>query len=272
MLLLIRKLTFYFFLILYFLVTPYVILYALGYNFSPTRVHLVKTGLVSIVTAPRSATVTIRGRKFSERTPTAVRDLLPGRYPVRIQRKGYEPWEKEIEILPEKATRLDPVILLPSRSETEEVSARRYQGLLPLSVDSKLIAWEGRTLDTLWKIDLFFNKETPIGRDIPEGPRMKIIEPAVKRGSNLVLFKVEKDGAQSFYALDLDREKEGPAGLGGMIKGPPDWISWEGKSPEDLYFLQNGTLPGSICGIRCFIPELRRTFSDSASGKTGFIF
>src|SRR3989338_4129555 len=166
MLLLLRKILFYVFLIAYILITPYVLFSAFGYMYHPSEKSLVKTGLISMVSLPGGATVHVQGKKYSFRTPAVISGLLPGRYHVRLSKKCFESWEKEIEIYPEKATSLDPVILLPIRPERKNISRRSYEGLVPHIMDFKVVAWENDKLDSVWKIDLLFEKETPIGRSV----------------------------------------------------------------------------------------------------------
>lgn len=242
MLLFLRKLIFYLLCIFYLIMTPYAILYALGYIYNPVEGALVKTGLVSVVTSPRSANLFVEGKKFSQKTPAAVRDLLPGNYHLKITRKGYDTWEKTVSIHPEKATRLEPVILLPRKSSDEVISERPYSRIIPAVVDSKIFVWEGATLDTLWKIDLFFRRETPVGREIPGAGRIRILSSQFVEGSELVLLAVEEAGKKGFLALDLGREKRGVRKLDAWIQQAPFAWDWDPKDSEQIYFLEQGVL------------------------------
>lgn len=244
MLLLLRKALFYLLVLLYCVLTPYVILYALGYNFNPEEVELVKTGLVSIVTEPKNATITLQKKRVVEKSPTAVRGLLPGKYPLRISRKGYDAWEKEIEIFPEKATRLEPVLLLPKKPEEEWLSSRAYQGLVPDFINSKILAWEGDSLDGLWAFDPFFKRETPIGSEIRASSQMQILSTQAKKGSNLVLFKIRKAGAESYVFLNPDHDKRRVRDLAGVIPAQSELLNWDPKNPSAIYFLKDGLLSG----------------------------
>ena len=243
MLLLLRKIIFYLLLPLYFLVAPYAILYALGYIFNPAGRELFKAGLISITTYPKSATVFIGGKRYSKRTPATIRDLLPGIYPVRITRKGYEPWEKEIKVEPEKAAHLDPVVLLPKRPEEEVISNQSYRNFIPEVKDFKIFAWEGESLSTLRKIDLFFKKETLIGAKIPDAEEAALLDFLYKKGSEIVFFKVRHNGKIKFWAYDLNREKRS-ADLSPWLPEDFQFMDWDSKSADYAYALKKGVLTG----------------------------
>lgn len=237
MLLALRKIFFYILLILYLVITPTIILHALGYMIDPGERSIYKTGLVSIVTEPKNALLYVGGKKFSRKTPAAIHDLLPGRYPIRLVRKGYGTWEKEIEILPEKATRLEPVVLLPYKPEVETVSARPYRDFIPDIVDFKIYAWEGEALDTLRRIDLIFRRETALGEKNPDAERMKILKVLHKEGSGLALFEIEKDKVREYAALELSQGKIFDLH---DASGFPERVDWDPKDPSRIYTLKDG--------------------------------
>lgn len=241
MLLALRKIIFYLLLPLYFFVTPYVIFYALGYNINPQEAQLVKTGLIFIETLPSNAAIYIEGRRFPRKTPAAVRHLLPGRYKVRVIRKGYEPWEKEVDIAAEKAARLAPVILIPKTPQESAVSPKLFDGFIPMIFDSRLVAWTGNTLSGLWRLDLVFDKETSIGREILQGNSFEILEPMVRQDSDFILFRTKKNGQEGYYGWDLT-EKKNSVDLSGLIPKDPDFIDWDDKDTHDLYFMKDGNL------------------------------
>lgn len=242
MLLLLRKILFYVFLITYIVITPYVLLSAFGYTYHPSGKSLVKTGLISIVSLPGGATVHVQGKKYSFRTPAVISGLLPGRYHVRLSKKEFEFWEKEIEIYPEKATPLDPVILLPVRPERKIVSRRSYEGLAPHIMDFKVVAWENDRLDSVWKIDLLFEKETPIGRSVLPG-KWKIEECLSYPNSPVAVLKTKgPDGKNGFWYLEPGADKKELVNLQDYLEGNPKNFEWDPRRPDQLYYLSSGNL------------------------------
>lgn len=108
-----RRLVFSAFVVLYLLLCPLTILYALGYVLQPGEQRFVKTGLISLSTAPSGASVHVGNRRYAKRTPTTIRALLPGEYTVRLSRKPYQPWVRTVRVESEKASVFEHVLLIP---------------------------------------------------------------------------------------------------------------------------------------------------------------
>jgi hypothetical protein len=101
-----RRVLFYAFLALYLVATPLTILYSLGYLVRPGHEHgFVKSGLISLGTTPEGARVYVGHSRYTRRTPTVIRDLLPGTYNVRLTLDGHQPWQGLVRVEAEKATR-----------------------------------------------------------------------------------------------------------------------------------------------------------------------
>lgn len=242
MLLWTRKILFYIFLLMYLIITPYAILYGLGYVFNPKEeMALVSTGLISISTHPKNVTALLNGQKLEEKTPSVITDLKPATYHLKLEAEGYQPWEKDIEVKAEKAAALKPVILLSQNPKIKTFSKRAYRGMAPFLVDSKILAWQGETMDTLWKIDLFFKRETHIGKEIPGAASLKILNVSAKHNSSLVLFEAEQNGHKGFWAYDMERENS-LLNLTPWVSGKPDDLIWDPKNAGHLYFLKDGKL------------------------------
>lgn len=260
-LLFLRKLFFYLFLLIYAAATPTVILYALGYTIRPEqKIPWVKTGLVSIETFPSSATVYLNGRKFRDKAPTILRDLLPGKYSIRASLKGYETWEKEVEVFPERAARLEPVVLLPKKQDDHVLFARTFRGFAPEIVDSKILAWEKESLDSLWKMDLIFGKETPVGRKWRGAGELQIKTLHAQKGSDLLV--IEMSG-NDYVFMELNREKRGIRRLRQWTETIPERIIWDPKNSSQVYFTQKGELSRLDLSRNEFEPAL-------AAGLLGF--
>ena len=116
--------------VLFAIVAPLIILYAMGY-----RGELV--GVAIIDAAPRKAIVEVNGKLYGT-LPRSIPNLLPGRVAVRVTKEGYAPWEKKIEILPGAATELRSIQLLPSNMDRDVLIPQ--SALFALSPTSRLLA------------------------------------------------------------------------------------------------------------------------------------
>jgi hypothetical protein len=291
MLLLLRKVLFYILLLAYFILTPYILFYGLGYSVDPAEGEIYKTGLVSVMTEPKGATVFLEDKKYSGKTPAALRGLLPGQYNVRVAMKGHEPWQKTIEIIAEKATRLEPVVLLAKKPDEEKVVEGAFADILPKGSDFKIFALREKTFRDLLKIDLFFRNMTPLIEIRRTAAPVKITGDKIENESTAVLFKTEKEGKKGWVLYDLEREKMA-ADLTDFIPDKADLITWEPKNPDFVYVLKNGELTvmdveeskfqsigaGDILGIGAqrrklyFLKKDRTLWQANARGENPILF
>lgn len=242
MLLFWRKFLFYILLAAYLVLTPYAILYALGYSVHPRQGELFnKTGLLSIESEPKGASVYVEGRKFTQKTPSAVHDLLPGDYQVEVFKKGFDRWSKKISVYSEKATRLESVILLPLHPEEEKVSDRSYDFFLPLMIDFRVFGLSTQYLESLKGTDIFLKRTFDVGEKAGLDVQYEVKDFHTKGNSSLVLFNVLRNGKKEWEALQLAHEKEA-RNLGALMPGEVDLFDWDSKSPEVIYFLKDGIL------------------------------
>ncbi len=258
MLLWLRKFLFYILLAAYIVLTPSVIMYALGYTFDPEQRGLFnKTGLLSIITEPGGATVLVEGRKYSRKTPAAVRDLQPGLYGIEIQKRGYGSWKKQVEIQPEQATRLEPVILVPHRSSEEVISSEPFREFFPVLVDFRIFGLTRQDLLGLTSFDIFMKREYEIGEKIPGGQDIRIKEIKSKPGSSFMILKGEKEGKNKVFALDLSSQKKF-RDVTALMPEDPDMLEWDTKMPDRVYGIEDGRVFAFNWKKGAVYPEIAR--------------
>lgn len=109
-----RKALFFLFITAFCVLTPYIILYASGYQldwkhpFSPLMVQ--KTGMTIVYSEPSGANIYLNEKKqkylnlslfrkdTSLKTPTKIKNLLPGSYDLRVEMPGYWSWSRRINV------------------------------------------------------------------------------------------------------------------------------------------------------------------------------
>ncbi len=122
-----RDFLFWFFVFIFIIVTSILSLYASGYKFNlswPPNFNrlLVKTGTLALDSNPKNALVYLDGdlllqnswRPWSKNylsTPVKIKNLLPGEYEVTIEKSGYWPFQKKINISSGQTTFLEDVSL-----------------------------------------------------------------------------------------------------------------------------------------------------------------
>lgn len=128
-----RKLVFSVFVLLYLVLCPMMILYSLGYVWAPgAQRGLVKTGLLSIASAPPGASIYVGKRHYTKTTPAILREFLPGQYQIKVALKGYRPWTRLVPVEPERATVLERILLLPEQFRPKRLLLEPFEQLIPL--------------------------------------------------------------------------------------------------------------------------------------------
>ncbi len=139
----IRDFIFNFFVVIFFVATLLLSLYASGYRFDlrfPINFNriLVRTGMISIETEPKNALIYLNGktqatpklelfRKENLRTPAKIKNLLPGSYTLSIEKEGYWPYQEKIEVYSGQTTNLENINLYKSSNPNlKSVSSENY--------------------------------------------------------------------------------------------------------------------------------------------------
>lgn len=93
-----RRIIFIAFAIFFSATSAAVLLFAAGYRYNFAKRKLEKTGLIRVDSVPHDATILLNGKRTLNRTPARLTWLLPGEYTVRLEREGYLPWEKRLQV------------------------------------------------------------------------------------------------------------------------------------------------------------------------------
>jgi len=117
---LLRHLSFWLFSLAFVILTPIIVYYSLGYKFDIKSKKFLKTGALSIKTFPRAVTVYLDGEKMDELTPSTIRELMPRKYNVVLEKEGFYPYNMEIEIKPSLVNNID-VFLIPKIKGVEKI-------------------------------------------------------------------------------------------------------------------------------------------------------
>ncbi len=116
-----RKVFFWFFLLLFLVVTPVIVFYSLGYKFNRLSGAFVRTGAITIETTPREATVSLDGVKIAPTTPCTLREMLPKGYVLTLEKEGFHPYQVAFYVRPSRVTQLE-VVLVPKSGPAEMVA------------------------------------------------------------------------------------------------------------------------------------------------------
>jgi hypothetical protein len=129
----------------------------LGFVRNPQTQKMVKTGIIYASTNPPGADIYINDLKAHESTPTVVRDLPPGNYSIRLDLKGYQPWQNTVPVVARKATVLENILLIPQEWSVKILNFLTFDNILALGDGTTLLAWQEKTIKDLYILKL--NKE-----------------------------------------------------------------------------------------------------------------
>ena len=122
----IRAVLFYLSVCIFFAGLPFILTFTLGYQFDPKTFKFTTTGLISLKTQPAGASVYLNGKLLSEKTPCSLNELLPGKYRVELGLEDYYPYSADVEVLADRVSRMEKVILFPLRPDTQQLNKERF--------------------------------------------------------------------------------------------------------------------------------------------------
>jgi len=130
-----RRVTYSFFLLLFFIVTPLLILYASGFRYNFDIGMIEKTGAFYIKSYPRNAEIYINDLKSKHKTPKQITNLAPGTYTLKITKNNYTPWQKKLSVYSGETTFVEDVVLFLENQEKTELGSGSVEFLINKNKD-----------------------------------------------------------------------------------------------------------------------------------------
>lgn len=93
------------------ILAPLVLLYALGYRLDIKTGQLVRTGVFVLASKPNRASILLNGALAAEKTNARIDAVVAGSYKVQVQKDGYREWEKTLRVNPGESTIADHIVL-----------------------------------------------------------------------------------------------------------------------------------------------------------------
>jgi hypothetical protein len=187
-----RKFLFFSLFLIFLITAPLITLYSLGYRLDLKNKKITQTGGIFVKTIPPSAQIFLNG-KLSKKTDflfgsAVIKNLLPRTYKVRVEKDGFFPWEKELEVKEKEVTKTKTIVLFPKNinfqliSDQAEKILPNSKGFLILEkaegdwalkfydlergVKSHLISGREISASTSEPFNFFWNKEKEIFFDL----------------------------------------------------------------------------------------------------------
>ncbi len=155
-----RTFLFIFFVMMFVIATPCLVLYAQGYRLNwpleSGKKLIVMTGGLFVKTQPKQADIYVNG-KLEDQTDfffgsALVENLLPRPYQIEIKKSGYQPWQKTLEIKEKEVTEIRNITLFPEHTAFDAVEKNASGALI--SADGQKIVLRGQD-DNGWNLKLY---------------------------------------------------------------------------------------------------------------------
>ncbi len=240
---LLRRIFFYIFAAIYIILCPLILLYAFGYIYRPgAEESVVQTGVIYLSTAPTGAAIYLKDSQYAENTPTVVRGLVPGDYPVKLTLDDHKPWSQTVPVEVEKATVLDKILLLPLQWKTSTLLPDRIQDLLPVPGSGFFLAAGGPAAGDILVYDYnnekahaLFEKDSPFAG-------AELASYFTVRESCVVILRLASRGGERFLWVELGEDKDAVEDITGLFPVVPSAVKWLPGQEKTLFAFQEDYL------------------------------
>ncbi|MCX5697631.1 MAG: PEGA domain-containing protein, partial [Candidatus Omnitrophica bacterium] len=241
---LLRRILFYLFTLAYLLICPLIILYAFGYILRPnSEKGMIKTGLISLATVPSGANVYIENKRYLNKTPTVIRDLIPGNYSLSLILKDYQPASRAISVEAGKASVFERTILLPRKWDLQVLVPDNFETFIPLSGTHLFLLSKGSRLKDYfiynWRKEIVWPL---LGRARQELNNAKVLSYSQVKGSNFIFMHVVLGNKEMFIRLELRDKLTRVEDLTRFFYKLPLGVKWDPADPDNIFVLEDNHL------------------------------
>ncbi len=238
---LLRRVFFYVLVLVYVVFCPLTILYSLGYLLKPGQEKggLVKTGLIYLSTAPPGASVYIGNKRYIRKTPTILRDLIPGEYPIKLYLKDHKLWFENIPVEAEKATALERILLLPEQLNRKELLPEAFGNLIPLEEADFFLLSRGKKIEDFFIYDWKEEKLLPIVSTDSPIRGSTVLSHFTVAGSPFFVLQVRSKEGEKYLRIEPKGREVEVEDLTHLFLETPSRIEWDPRDKNHLFTLQD---------------------------------
>lgn len=181
----------------FLLISPCIVLYSQGYRFNFENKKITKTGGLFLKILPKQVEIYLDD-KFVKKTDfffgsALIETLLPKKYKIKVEKNGYFPWEKNLEVEEGKVTEVKNIILFP-RSPGFRVLTKEIEKFWPSPDEKKIVLYEIN--EKGWVLKLYDPERDVKSHLINE-------KDIFTKGANLINLEFSKDSKEIYLDLEL---------------------------------------------------------------------
>ncbi|HBR80121.1 MAG: hypothetical protein UX09_C0052G0003 [Candidatus Uhrbacteria bacterium GW2011_GWE2_45_35] len=202
-----RKIIFFLFLGVFLIAAPLVVFYTAGYRLNFEQMSLVKTGLFYLSTNPKGATVILDDKNIGRETTAILKNILPGEYLVRLEKEGYLPWEKKLEIKENETTFVQKAILFSSTEPTLKIAGPFLLSALDQTGENLAFALTEGSWVEIWSQNLASDEKKLLLR-LSKNSFDKLNLSWLAGNDHLLLVKETRAGLETWLTIDQNGKSQ----------------------------------------------------------------
>ncbi len=233
-----RRATYSIFFLIFFVVTPMLVLYATGYRYNFKKNALEKTGILFIESAPRGATIIVDG-KVRGVTPLRIGRLLPNSYDVTVSQDGFYSWTSKLTVTSNRTTFAQDIQLFKKTLPILVVSGDVNVFTVSPNREKLVYTTRDNATETLWLKNLRNNSDFTI-TDFNHHSYTNL-EPIAWSADNAKLLLRQTVDSFNTY-LVINTETLEVKNLFDITRLSFDHIKWDEANSNTLYGLRRAVL------------------------------
>jgi hypothetical protein len=98
-------------------VTSLVLFFAYGYRYDFDEKVIQKTSIVDLKNKINNAVITFDGVVEDVELPYQIKNIVPGKYDLVVEKAGFKPWERVITVIEDRVSIVEDILLVPENIE-----------------------------------------------------------------------------------------------------------------------------------------------------------
>lgn len=107
-------------------VSAYALFFAYGYNLDLQHRNIEKTSIIDIPSHYSEVRVYVDDKLTGNSLPLQLKDLLPGFYRLAVNKLGFLPWSRNLEVRTDLVTKVDDLVLVPENTDSLQKQLARF--------------------------------------------------------------------------------------------------------------------------------------------------
>jgi hypothetical protein len=235
------------------LATPAILFYSWGYRLDFQTKRLVRTGAFYFKVLPKSAYINVslpdKSVELTKKTDfffgsALLENLLPKTYSIEIQKDGFYPWKKNLEIKENQVTEAKNIVLIPTDPGISLLN-KNTTAFFP-SIDGRFVILKETATSSAFALkllDLQKNVKSHLinSQDISKNAGLSLIDLEFSSDAKIILLEVNDKANIKYFLLSLNQTVPKPELLDFLGKDV-EQISFNPQNPQEIFVLQKANL------------------------------